>query len=101
MDQARSECQGRMKTLVMVLACALPLAAQNRGTHADSAKAAAIVARHTTLIGGAAALRALKQFHTVMTTSMPGAPGEPELRAEMYAKAPNLVYMKMDMPGLG
>jgi len=90
-----------MKTLTLVLACALPLAAQNRGTHADSAKAAAIVARHTTALGGAAALRALKQSHTVMTTSMPGTPGAPEVRAELYAKAPNLVYMKMDMPGIG
>jgi hypothetical protein len=90
-----------MKTLTLVLARALPLAAQNRSTHSDSAKAAAIVARHTTVVGGAAAFRALKQFHTVTTTSMAGTPGAPEVRAEMYGKVPNLVYMKMDMPGIG
>lgn len=88
-----------MKTLVMVLACALPLAAQNSST-SDSAKAAAVVARHTAAAGGAAAFRALKQVHTVMTTSMSG-PDAPEVRTEVYAKVPNLVYMKMDMPGLG
>lgn len=90
-----------MKTLTLLLACALPLAAQTSRTQSDSAKAAAIVARHTKVVGGAAAFRALKQFHTVMTTSMPGTPGAPEVRAELYAKVPNLVYMKMDMPGIG
>lgn len=87
-----------MKTLLMVLVCAVPLAAQD--SQSDSAKAAAIVARHTAAMGGAAAIRALKQMHVVMTTSMP-APGAPEVRSEVYAKAPNLVYMKMNMPGVG
>lgn len=87
-----------MKTLLMVLACAVPLAAQNN--QSDSAKAAAIVARHTAAMGGAAAIRALEQMHLVMITSMP-APGAPEVRSEVYAKAPNLVYMKVNMPGIG
>lgn len=92
-----------MKTLTLVLVCALPLAAQKPATHADSAKAAGIVARHTAAVGGAAAFRALKQGHVVMTTSMPmpAAAGPSEVRSEVYAKAPNLVYMKMDMPGMG
>lgn len=88
-----------MKTIVMVLACALPLAAQNNTS--DSAKAAAIVARHTEAVGGAAAFRALMHQHIVMTMSVAGVPGAPEVRTEMYAKAPNLMYMKMDMPGVG
>jgi outer membrane lipoprotein-sorting protein len=89
-----------MKTFMIVLACASPLAAQNVSPQSDSAKAAAVVARHTAAVGGAAALRALKQFHTVTTMSMT-APGAPEVRSELYAKVPNLVYMKADMPGIG
>lgn len=89
-----------MKTLLMVLACAVPLAAQSSST-GDSAKAAAIVARHTAAVGGAAAIRALKHFHAVMTTTVSGFAGAPEIRSEMFAQVPNLVYMKMDMPGLG
>lgn len=88
-----------MKALSMVLACGVPLAAQN-SSNTDSAKAAAIVARHTAAVGGVNAFRALRHFHAVMTTSM-SAPGAPEIRSEMYAKVPNLVYMKMDMPGIG
>jgi hypothetical protein len=90
-----------MKTLALVLGCALPLGAQSSSIQSDSSKAAAVVARHTRAVGGAAAFRALKQFHTVTTASMPGAPGAPEVRMEMYAKVPNLVYMKMDMPPIG
>lgn len=90
-----------MKTIALVLTCALPLAAQTGARQADSAKAAAVVARHTAAVGGAAAFRALTHLHTVMTTSMPGTIGAPEVRAEVYAKAPNLVYIKMDMPGVG
>jgi hypothetical protein len=90
-----------MKTLMIVLACASSLAAQNVSSQSDSAKAAAIVARHTAAVGGAAAFRALKQFHTVMMSSMMGAPGAPEVRSEMYAQVPNLIYMKTSMPGIG
>jgi hypothetical protein len=89
-----------MKTLALVLGCALPLIGQSPGSPSDSAKAAAIVARHTAAVGGAAAFRALKHLHTVTTASM-STPGTPEVRTELYAKAPNLVYMKMDMPGIG
>lgn len=88
-----------MKAILMVLACAVPLSAQS--SRADSAKATAIVARHTAAIGGAPALQAIKNVHTVMTATMPGMPGAPEIRSETYAKTPNLVYMKMDMPGIG
>lgn len=89
-----------MKTLMLVLACALPLAAQNRGAQSDSAKAAAIWARHAAASIGAP-LRAIRQSHTVTTTSMTSSPGAPEVRSEVYTQTPNLVYMKTDMPGIG
>ena len=86
-----------MKTIVMLLACALPLIAQGN-TKADSAKAEAIVARHTAAMGGAPAFRALKQAHIVMTSSIRGSPA---IHTEVYTRAPNLVYMKTNLPGLG
>ena len=89
-----------MKTILVLLACAMPLAAQN-DPRADSAKATAIVARHTAAMGGVAAFNVLKQAHTVMMSSMPGEMGGGEVRSEMYVKSPNLVRIKMDMPGIG
>lgn len=89
-----------MRTLLLVLACASALGAQG-SAHSDSAKAAAIVARHVAAVGGAPAFRALKNFHAVITMSMPGQTGGPEVRSEIYARHPNLMYMKMDLPGVG
>lgn len=36
-----------------------------------------------------------------MITTMPTYAGGPEARSEMFVKSPHLVYLKMDMPGIG
>ena len=89
-----------MKTLTLVLVCALPLAAQGSGAKSDSIRAAAVVARHREAIGGSSAVGSNKEMHMVVTMSMP-TPGAPEVRTESYMKAPNLLYMKTNMPGIG
>jgi hypothetical protein len=98
------------KSLEILLLLAVPFAAQQAsaqpsvqaGTPGDSAKAAAVVARHVAAIGGEAALRSITQSHTVMTMSMSGAPGGAgEARHEIWVKSPALVYMKMNIPPIG
>jgi hypothetical protein len=91
-----------MRSIAIGFACALPLAAQPQSGSADSARAAAIVARYISALGGEAALRSVTQYHAVMTTSVTGGPaGVAEVRQEIFAKAPNLLYLKMNMPGIG
>ena len=95
-----------MKTLEILLLLALPVVAQQAsaqaGAQGDSAKAAAVVARHVAAIGGEAALRSLTHYHAVMTVAMPGGPaGAAEMRQEIYVGGPKLVYMKMNMPPIG
>lgn len=93
-----------MKTLTLLVAVTLPLLAQDRQSQADSVKAAAIVARHVAAVGGDAALRAITEYHIVMTTTMPKMSNVPiaaEMRQEVYVRKPNRMYMKLDMPGIG
>lgn len=90
--------------VLMLLALLVPsqqVSAQ-AGTQGDSAKAAAVVARHVAATGGEAALRAITQSHTVLSMSMDGGPAPgTEMRQEIWVKAPNRVYMKMNMPPIG
>lgn len=89
-----------MKTLSLILVCALPLAAQTGSTKADTAKAAAIIDRHMKAVGGEHAIRAIKESHVVTIMTMSNAPGV-EMRQELWMKAPNLMRMKMTLPMVG
>jgi hypothetical protein len=94
-----------MKKLGVAIALAVALSpAAAQVPNPDSVKAAAVLARHIAATGGEAKLRALKARHMVMTTSMPatlGAAVPTEARSEVYMLAPNLIYMKLNLPGLG
>lgn len=93
----------RSLCISMALTVAIsPVMAQARNP--DSAKAAAVIARHVAATGGEARMRAFKSRHMVMRTSMPappGALGPTDVRSEVYTLAPNLMYMKLDLPGMG
>jgi hypothetical protein len=90
----------RMITL-MLLACTLPLAAQSSGPDSDSARAAAIVARHVAAVGGDSAFRAITEYRMVTTMKTPGPDPAPDARQELYVKSPNLVYIRMDIRNAG
>ena len=86
--------------IVTVLAAtqAAELRAQSGGQRQD-AKARAIVQRHREAVGGDAAIRSIQHAHTVMMVPMPGGRGD--IKHESWKSAPNLVYMRDEMPGLG
>ena len=92
-----------MGNLGVLLLLPLAVAPQHAGAQAsaqdDSAKAAAVVARHVAASGGEAALRSVTQSRTVTSVWMSGTPVTAgELRQEIWVKAPNLVYLKMNLP---
>jgi hypothetical protein len=87
------------RTLTLMLASAVPLTAQSSPAD-DSARAAAIVARHVAAAGGEAAFRAITHVHQITTMSIAFSDG-PRTRTRMYMKAPNLVYMETNMTGVG
>ena len=94
--------RGTTRSLGILLLLALPVVAQQAGAQGDSAKAAAVVARHVAAVGGEAALRSLTQYHAVMIVEMPATTGaSAEMRQEIYVGGPKLVYMKINMPAIG
>ena len=85
--------------LLLALAVAPHQSSAQASAQGDSAKAAAVVARHVAASGGEAALRSVTESHTVTSVWMSGTPVTAgELRQEIWVKAPNLVYLKMNLP---
>ena len=78
----------------------LPAAAQD--PKADSAKATAIFERYLEAVGGNKdAEPKSRHIVTVMSASTASGAMSGEIRTDTYASAPNLRYVKTEMPGLG
>lgn len=89
-----------MKTSVLSLAVLLPFSI-NAGAQTSASKpltGEAVWGRYVAAIGGEAAIRAVTSRHMVITMSMVLGG---ESRVETFVKAPNKLYTRATMPGIG